>query len=33
MFKLSMKKDEEIKGGKQFCLFDIYGRRFFCWNI
>lgn len=30
MFKLSMKKGEEIKAGKMFCLFDVYGYRLFC---
>lgn len=33
MFKLSMKKGEEIKAGKTFCVFDIFGHRLLCFNI
>ncbi|MEI5990236.1 hypothetical protein DOK67_0001162 [Enterococcus sp. DIV0212c] len=33
MFKLTMKKGEEIKAGKMFCVLDAFGYKILCFNI
>ena len=33
MFKLSIKKGAEIKAGKTFCVFDIFGHKLLCFTV